>query len=199
MYPQPDDHRLAGSTVQRDVEISALTKAPHHRWTVIDTPACVGTPEISITTDASPSGRSGRVTLNWTNPLPVRPAKATSAAMPQIRTVIGFARTAACVTTWLAGKGGLAGPKPVPERRMVSCGWAGRVSAPGRRLGFPTYTPSAWTAAAYVERNVKSAGANSRWSAVAELLLPAEFDTCTGTGPTVGSSGARTLIWVGLT
>jgi hypothetical protein len=57
--------RLACSTVQGDVENSELTKAPRHRWTVIDTPACVETPAISITTDASPSGRSGRVTLNW--------------------------------------------------------------------------------------------------------------------------------------
>src|ERR1700733_10044672 len=84
------------------------------------------TPPTVRTTGASPLLMlAGTWTLICTSPAPTTPAKATVAGWPPMVAVTVLANGFAPLNTLPEGTTGLAGPKPVPQRMLVSPGWAG--------------------------------------------------------------------------
>src|SRR5450432_325766 len=96
-----------------------------------------------------------------------------------------------------AGTGGLVGPKPVPQRVNTSPGLAATVVAPAKVPSLAARLASSRFATTWLLGHRKNAGACCTTVAVNAALLPFPLVTVTGTGP-VPTSGACTLIWVGL-
>src|SRR5579871_852347 len=100
-------------------------------------------------------------------------------------------------TTWPSGTGGLAGPKPVPHRIMVSPGSPGAVVMPRVPLA-AAGVKSTCVATAWFAGQAKKAGWMDCELIGNGVLAPAEVVTVTVAAP-LGSAGVRTLIWVEVT
>src|SRR5712692_8492867 len=103
------------------------------------------------------------------------------------------------------GTAGFVGPKPVPNSSKISPGLAGRVvTAEPNNPGGPrnVAVPSAFAtkAATYFRAagsNMKNPGDSLMSCVTWALLVPLELVTVTLIEPSLGSSGAWKLIWLG--